>query len=246
MFGFKQYAVWLVWVLFLLVLQGCETDILNDLSVLQNEAKKPTTPETLNPAEEYFLEVGLGAEFGGAEPVLRKWSTDVRIFVPNRQYPHLNEELERILKELNDLSESIVLYEVAAEEEANFVVFLGDKDTYVSKYEPNAANYVNGNLGLFWVYWTSSQRIVKGSMYVDVFRVSDSECQKHLLREEITQGLGLMNDSFEYDNSIFYQKWTCGADYAPVDREVIRYILHPQLKAGMNREEVEEVLLRID
>ena len=58
-------------------------------------------------------------------------------------------------------------------------------------------------------------------MYVDLFRNSDVESYKHLLREELTQSLGLFNDSWDYPESIFYQCWTTTTEYAPIDRELI-------------------------
>ena len=241
----RRFARWAVWLVLLVLLEGCQTDLLTDLSVLRKAGEASDTTETLNLAEEYFLEVGLGSEFGAGEPTTRKWLTDLKIFVPDREHPHLNEELDRIIGELNDLSESIALYEVSRVEEANFIVYFGDKDTYVQKYEPNAKNFVDGNLGLFWVYWTRAGQIVKGSLYVDVRRVSDHTCQKHLLREELTQALGLMNDSFTYENSIFYQKWSCVTDYAPIDGAIIQYLLNPEITPGMTKDAVREVLLRI-
>jgi hypothetical protein len=58
-------------------------------------------------------------------------------------------------------------------------------------------------------------------MYVDIIRAKEDDAQKHLLREELTQSLGLFNDSYKYDNSIFYQGWTTTTEYAPIDRELI-------------------------
>ena len=57
-------------------------------------------------------------------------------------------------------------------------------------------------------------------MYVDIYRANDQE-QKHLLREELTQSLGLFNDSYKYPESIFYQDWTTTTEYAQIDRELI-------------------------
>jgi hypothetical protein len=66
------------------------------------------------------------------------------------------------------------------------------------------------------------EEVAEGLMYVDVTRASNDEnAQKHLLREELTQSLGLFNDSYKYDNSIFYQGWTTTTEYDPIDRELI-------------------------
>jgi hypothetical protein len=58
-------------------------------------------------------------------------------------------------------------------------------------------------------------------MYIDTYRNGDETSHKHLLREELTQSLGLFNDSWEYPESIFYQGWTTTTEFAPIDRELI-------------------------
>lgn len=99
--------------------------------------------------------------------------------------------------------------------------------------------------GMFWVYWQNGSTIFKGHMYVDIQRTVELSCQKHLLREELTQALGLMQDSFSYEQSIFYQDWTCGNEFADVDERVIAYHLHPDMKPGMTREQARQVLLTL-
>jgi hypothetical protein len=46
--------------------------------------------------------------------------------------------------------------------------------------------------------------------------------KKHILREELTQSIGLLNDSMKYPNSIFYQGWTFPTEYTELDKEVIK------------------------
>ena len=45
--------------------------------------------------------------------------------------------------------------------------------------------------------------------------------KKHLLREEVTQSLGLFNDSWSYSNSIFYQGWTEVTEFSDLDKKII-------------------------
>ena len=59
-------------------------------------------------------------------------------------------------------------------------------------------------------------------MYVDLERTGDNfEAQKHLLREELTQSLGLFNDSWKYPESIFYQGWSTVTEYSDMDKRLI-------------------------
>lgn len=58
---------------------------------------------------------------------------------------------------------------------------------------------------------------------VDTYRANEGE-QKHLLREELTQSLGLFNDSPKYRESIFYDGWTTTTEYSDLDREPIQML----------------------
>jgi hypothetical protein len=87
-----------------------------------------------------------------------------------------------------------------------------------ANYCPNLdRSLLTNNWGLF------SVGSVKGYMYVDINRANEVE-QKHLLREELTQSLGLFNDSYKYPESIYYQGWTTTTEYAPIDIELIEML----------------------
>ena len=217
-----------------LIFQACNSD---------DEGPDPITGNTLSAKHKYFIEVAFGNEFSGGYNNVRKWNSNMRVFVPEKQYDYLNAELDLILSELNPLLDNIEVELVSTEEEANYFIYFGDKDTYVREYEPQAVNYVENNWGLFWIYWDSNYTIYRGSMYVDVIRTLDRDCQKHLLREELTQSLGLMDDSYEYPSSIFYQNWTCGTDYAEIDKEIIQLLHDPKIIPGMSKAVVIEYLL---
>lgn len=79
-------------------------------------------------------------------------------------------------------------------------------------------------------------------MYVDIFRANE-QGQLHLLREELTQSLGLGQDSERYLNSIFQINWTTTSFYSQIDKDIIRLLYHPNMKVGLNENEVD-VLLR--
>jgi hypothetical protein len=82
-------------------------------------------------------------------------------------------------------------------------------------------------------------------MYVDVYRASLIE-QKHLLREELTQSLGLAKDSNLYPESIFQQSFsTKTTEHAAIDRDLVRLLYHPEMKIGLNRDEVDNRLRSI-
>ncbi|NJM26207.1 MAG: DUF2927 domain-containing protein [Bacteroidia bacterium] len=154
-------------------------------------------------AKTYYKQIALGVEFGTGSGVVHKWETNLKIFVTGEPADYLLLELDKIIEEINALSGSgTKLERVSDEADANFEIFFGSGNDYAA-IEPNAASYVAANWGLTWIYWNTSSVIYQGSMYVDIYRATDMSAQKHLLREELTQSLGLLNDSYDYANSIF-------------------------------------------
>lgn len=198
--------------------------------------------EMLTQQERAFLEITFGNEFGSGRQNIVKWRQDMKIYVPNRSYQHLMDELEIIVQELNELNQSTQIEIVEDESLSNFTVFFGSGEAYV-ELEPNASSYVGSNWGLFWIYWTGGFEINRGSLYVDVFRTTDQECQKHLLREELTQSLGMMNDIDTDAESIFYQQWTCGPRFSALDKFVIELFLSDEIRNGQSRSSVEAYFL---
>ena len=82
-------------------------------------------------------------------------------------------------------------------------------------------------------------------MYLDIFRANETE-QKHLLREELTQSLGLAKDSPLYPESIFQQSFsTKTTEYAQMDKNLIRLLYHPDMEIGLNRIQVDSNLREI-
>ena len=81
-------------------------------------------------------------------------------------------------------------------------------------------------------------------MYVDTERPNKTE-QRHLLREELTQALGLAKDSGRYPKSIFQQSWTSTTEYLDIDKELIRLLYHPSLRTGLDARQLEELLIEI-
>ena len=123
--------------------------------------------------------------------------------------------MKDIVSELNSIINPIELKIVSSKSEANYFVYFGSHEAFKTKYDLLFPSRLDHNYGYFEVYYDS------GNMYVDLYRTSDQEAHKHLLREELTQSLGLLNDSYDYPESIFYQGWTTTTEFAPIDIELI-------------------------
>jgi hypothetical protein len=179
------------------------------------------TKEFSPEAKEYFKKVAYGNEFNSGNTSLKKWNQDVKIYVFGDKRDYLMSELKDIVSELNGLISTINITIVSNESDANLIVLFGSAQEY-NEFESNSVGYTDQNQGLFIVY--GREELTHATMYVDIERTSTNDGQKHLLREELTQSLGLCNDSYDYPESIFYQGWTETTEYAEIDKELIQML----------------------
>ena len=170
----------------------------------------------------YFNEIARSNEYSDQDKgLVCKWESDVNIFVTGEKPSELISELNKVVGELNYIIDPININIVNNKSDANFIVCFGSQEDY-HNVAPSAVKYTENNWGLFMV--NTGKVIRRGSMYVDIYRCTNLDGQKHLLREELTQALGLFNDSYKYDNSIFQQAWTTTTDYAPIDVKLIEML----------------------
>lgn len=194
---------------------------------------------------DYFKEIALGFEFGNASRITRRWESDVSIFVGGSPSQEHLTEVQKIVDELNALiTTSVSLQVVTTQSASNYFIYFGSGADYAQLY-PSSAGLVESNWGLFSIFWNGFNQFTGGHMYVDIFRANELE-QMHLLREELTQSLGLARDSDKYNNSIFQQSFsTKTTEFAPIDKELIRLLYHPEMQIGLNETTVEPVLISI-
>lgn len=197
---------------------------------------------------QYFKEVSLGFEFGSAPEITRKWDQDIVVFVGGEENTMLRSELDIVVGELNNLiSEDNVEITVTADstEAVNYYVFFGTGEEY-AEIEPRAQNFVDSNFGLFFVNTsTTTNHIVRGTMYVDTYRPAPQQ-QRHLLREELTQSLGMAKDSARYSDSIFNSNFSVAVtEFSKYDEAVIQLLYHPSMSTGLDAAGVDSVLREI-
>ncbi len=179
----------------------------------------------------YFNEIVNKNEFNNNVSI-NKWDKNIKIYIcditEDSLYSNiidsdvliLKNELKMIVAELNGYINNISIDIVNVKDSSNFLIYLGSQNWYNSCI-PKSINYTKNNLGLFMVS-KSNNVITKGTMYVDMYRTKNILEKKHLLREELTQSLGLFNDSWLYPESIFYQGWSTVTEYSEIDKKIIK------------------------
>lgn len=184
---------------------------------------------------DYFYEIALGAEYGESDKVIHKWVDDIGIKIKGRPTDRDIETINEVISELNYIIDGIKL---------DIVVWDPDIEIYfdsVDKFSSIEPNYIQGNTGFFWTWWDDSGALYEARILIATGGINQKE-RSHLIREELTQSLGMMNDSYKYKDSIFYQDWTDTGSYSDMDRAVIRILYDPRIKLEMTMDEVDGII----
>lgn len=190
---------------------------------------------------DYFQLVALGSEYGNSLPLVKKWKTPMQIYVNGHRDTALLQELDHIIEELNGFcTDGFYLAITEDSLTANYHIFLGEVERYKKKY-PAVAHLIQDNSGLFTIHTDKAFNITSGHMFVNISGIA-LRYQKHILREELTQSLGLPNDIKYYANSIFYEKWSDTQTYSDLDMETIRLLYHPSMIAKVGSAGVTSIL----
>jgi hypothetical protein len=200
----------------------------------------------------YFIEVALKSEYADSEPTIKKWDRDINIKVLGSPTPEDLKTLQTVIDELNTLISGIRL-QVVAQAGASIQDISSNKphvfgnnpnveiyfvpESKFSQYEPN---YQPINYGFFWGWWNDNHAMERSKVLISTDGVTQQE-RSHLIREELTQSLGLMEDSNQYRDSIFYQGWTDTNQYTEIDKAVIEMLYRPEIRPGMTQSQVLEV-----
>lgn len=162
-----------------------------------------------------LAEYGADSSFG-----LRRWESPVRLRVYGSPTDEDLHTLDRHIDALNEVDGMPAITRVASNEnvELYFVPLNRIKD-YISEY-------VEGNWGFFWCWWNPDQQLTRAQVAVAT-DVTDQQQRNHLILEEFTQVLGMMQDSYRYEDSIFYGKWTEIQALSALDWEIVRMTYSP-------------------
>ena len=134
-----------------------------------------------------------------------KFQKDIKIFVKGNKINYLEKELEKIVFELNELIDPINILITSDSTDYNILIFLGTRKEFC-KINMDFDDMNKTGIQGFGITYSGRQHQIYGAdAFVDIGRVKNPIRQKHILREELTQCLGLLNDTEQYPNSIFYE-----------------------------------------
>ena len=167
---------------------------------------------------EYFDEIAMGTEDGRRYDHITRYTTDVKIYMEGHQPQYIVDELNSIVSELNGIINTVDVQVTNSKSDANMVISIGSLDKIKNEY-PVFKNtiYQNANAGF-------SIGMNYSNVFLNTNNIRSVQHAKHVLREELTQAMGLTNDSYKYPESVFYEGVSEVTEYAPIDVEIIKML----------------------
>ena len=205
----------------------------------------------------YFKQLTLGQYANNNDKRIIKWVNDINIFVKGDMPTVLSDEIDSIIAELNHIVSGIQLTRVTSEEQANYLVITGSTETNYLNFHPNVPldsrerfgnflMYPNSDpeksVAGFLVYPNADHEIIYGSMYIDF---DLDKYRRHILRQLLTQSLGIPYKSRKYGDSIFFYHPSMDmvTRYSHLDKTIIDKLYDKCVKAGMDKFEVDHALV---
>ncbi|MBW4440556.1 MAG: DUF2927 domain-containing protein [Plectolyngbya sp. WJT66-NPBG17] len=186
---------------------------------------------------DYFTEVAMGSEYNQqGTPKIRKWSGNIRVQPLGKPTIEDLKTLRTVISEINTLTRGAIQMQLVDRNPNLTIHFV--PEVQFSKLEPA---YIPVNFGFFVARWDNKGVINRANVLVTTIGVTQKE-RSHLIREELTQSLGLMRDSYRYADSMFYQSWTDVTRYSELDKALIQMLYLRQIKPGMTTAEALRTL----
>ena len=217
----------------------------------------------------YFLEVALGSEYGNSTTTVKRWGDDICIQlnfpeqenISRRAEDTVRSTVDDVVTDINgyfkDISDSLddidssvtrrndnwepIEIGIAGEncDNPNIELYYVQAENF-QQYDSNARR---GQVGHVWTWWSRNE-INRARILISSNYLTEDE-RDHVIREEITQSLGILKDSWNYPTSIFYQGWTSVTRFDPIDEAVIKMLYHPAINPGMAARDAEVKLSQL-
>lgn len=205
------------------------------MTILSSALAADFSPANARAAQASALELmkvcAFGSEYGSAHNLAR-WEKPLRIFVGGNPTAA---DLNALDDFLIDLTVHVPMLPnvsiVKSKADANITLYyvpLKEMGKYIT-------NYVDGNWGMFRVWWSSHQ--MTSAEIAIATDVTTQRARIHLMKEELVGVLGLCNDHDKYADSILYQPWTTTQELSDVDWLMLNMLYHPSVTPGMIWEE---------
>lgn len=203
---------------------------------------------------DYFNEIALKSEYFDSPEKVTKWRKTMALFVykEGKQKEQMG-IIHNTIQSINSISSDGFKIKIVDDfKDANAFMYLCKKEK-VKDLAPKFYNILNDSInydysGFSYVEFKWTNFVIdKALMFINID--SPIEKQKHAIIEELTQSIGLSNDSDKYPESIFYDNEdiqnTNDFQYSKMDIALINFLYNPKMKPGFNNMTAELVIKKI-
>jgi hypothetical protein len=175
--------------------------------------------QTQEEIKSYFNEIAYSGEFGTGCNCLTKWGTDVKIYLDGYYSTQDLQTVKNTISELNNVLTKIQISIVSEKSKSNSILYFGTYMEFNKKYLSFQDDYSFVD-GMAVIYPSITSGLIDNTKILICPNIKGVK-RNHVILEEITQSLGLANDSMKYPDSIFYDGDTFITSLSKLDKEVI-------------------------
>ncbi len=203
---------------------------------------------------EYFNEIALKSEYFDNPERVTKWRKKMSLFVFDETNSEENlKTITNTIEDINSISSDGFQIEITDDyNNSNAFMYLCNKNK-LEKIAPKFYDLLNDSInydysGFSYVEFKWSNFVItKALIFIDTDYPIEE--QKHSIVEELTQSIGLLNDSDKYPESIFYDndsiKNSKSYQYSKMDIALISFLYNPKMKPGYGAKSAELVIKKI-
>lgn len=210
-------------------------------------SEPPLTAERLTRT---FAQVAFGDEYDPGRRIdrIRKWTEPLRISLHGKEAPRYRPTVRRHARELAGLTGLEITIQPPLGRNANVAIHFVRRDKMAALARPHAPRpdllpaIIPASACLFVFRRNADWRIVSALILVSIDE--PVEHNRRCLLEELTQVLGLPNDSNLIRRSVFHDAG--GYDsLPPADRIMLRALYDPRMKPGTPKQQAVALFRRI-
>ena len=196
--------------------------------------------------EHSFYDIALRAEYQPVAPVVKKWQQPLRVWMHSnagdvQEQAHL---LKSHLQQLHNIT-GLPVHFVKSKAQANVRVFFVDEqdasEITTQEIHATAAQYLEESHCLGHIRFNHQAEITRGTVIIPVQRAQAQDKLQPCVVEEMTQMLGLVNDSQQVYPTVFSditpEEQLTGLDYL-----LLKLLYDPNIKTGMTYQQIAPLI----
>ena len=184
----------------------------------------------------YFNEIALKCEYGEGNGVVKKWKDPINIYVMGN---FTKEDYEIIKEHVAYLNSIKGIPQVSIVRDLNLANVCVN---FITQWEmSNRVKIDEVVWGYAKCFWNENYEITNGEVFIVYDRTNQTQ-RHHIILEELTQVLGLLNDSDLYEDSIFFNYYSEITRLSHLDDLILRTLYGSGVKSGMRGADAFQII----